>query len=135
MACAVCTQAEAVSHAVFPDASISVDVASACLVPFLLDPVAALGHHTPGVVKHQCQRLVAAFLLGVSCVVCTRQPLPAPVLCGLCLPEFSALKSWLHWAAPLPAASPVAVPPSAPVLHISLPTGRGAVADARLRLV
>ena len=132
VACAGCTQAEHVLQAAFPNDCISVDVASACLVPFLLDPAGALGRHPPSAVKHHCLRLVAAFLLGVSCVVCTREPLPAPVLRGLCLPDWSALKSWLRFVAHPLIAAPVVVPPPAPVLHLSAPTSRGAVADARL---
>lgn len=45
----------------------------ACLVPILLDPAAALGQHPPFHMKRLCLGLVAVFLPGVSCAVCTRQ--------------------------------------------------------------
>ena len=49
--------------------------ATACpdLVSFLLDPAATRGHH-PWRTKLQSLALFAAFLLGVSSAVCTRQP-------------------------------------------------------------
>ena len=112
----------------------------ACLqvVPFLLDPAGALGRHPPGcevsLPASSCSVPAARRLLDASCVGCTRKPLHAAVLRSLCLPEWSVLKSWLHRVAPLPAAFPVVVPPSAPVLDLSSPTCRGAVADARLGL-
>ena len=63
--------AEAVWLPAFPTSRTPVVAATACVVPFLLDPAAALGRMSPWHVKLQCFDLVAAFLLGVSSAVCT----------------------------------------------------------------
>jgi len=47
---------------------------TACVVPHLLDPAATVGRMSPWHVDLLCLDLVAAFLLGVSSAVCTRQP-------------------------------------------------------------
>ena len=62
----------------FPSDRTPAVAATACIVPFLLDPADALGHHPPWCMKFQCLALVAAFLLGVSSAACTRLPLSAP---------------------------------------------------------
>ena len=49
---------------------------AACPAPFLLAPAAALGRRPRSQMQLQCCGLVAAFLLGVPCPVCTRQHLP-----------------------------------------------------------
>ena len=70
---------EAVLLAALPSSRIPVVAATACVVPFLLDPAAALSRMSPWHMKSQCLDLVAAFLLGVSSAVCTRQPPTASV--------------------------------------------------------
>ena len=65
------------------------------LVPFLLNPGAALGRHPPWRMNLQCLTHVAAFLLGVSPAVCTRQPPSASALSSLCRPVHSSVRSWL----------------------------------------
>ena len=75
---------------VFPTCRIPVVAATACLVPFLLDPAAALGRMSPWHMKLQWLGPVAAFLLGVSSAVCTRQPPTASVSAHLRLPAWSS---------------------------------------------
>ena len=72
--CSGSDHAEAVLLAAFPSSRIPVVAATAGVVPFLLDPAAALGCMPPWHMKLQCLDLVAAFLL---CVVCGVHP-PAP---------------------------------------------------------
>ena len=93
--------------------------ATACphLVSFLLDPAATRGHH-PWHTKLQSLALFAAFLLGVSSAVCTRQP----------------VRSWLLHLQSSSVLAPAQLPVPTPVLHLSDPARRGAVADARLGL-
>ena len=50
---------------------VPVVAATACLVPFLLDPAAALGRHPPWRMKLLCLALVAALLLVSSSALCT----------------------------------------------------------------
>lgn len=59
----------------FPSDCIPIVAATAFLkvVPFLLDPATAPGRNPPWHVTLKCLALVAAFLLGVLSVVCTRQ--------------------------------------------------------------
>ena len=57
--------AEAVLLAAFPSGRIPVVAATACVVPFLLGPAAALGRVSPWHVKLRCLDLVAGSLLGV----------------------------------------------------------------------
>ena len=85
-ACAGTAPAEAVLLAAFPHARVPVVAATACLVPFLLDPAAVLMAGPPGHVPLQRLGLAAAFLVGVSSGVCTRQPPSASVLARVCLP-------------------------------------------------
>ena len=63
--CSGSDHAEAVLLAAFPASHVPVVAATACVVPFLLDPAATLGHMSPWDMKLQCLDLVAAFLLGV----------------------------------------------------------------------
>ena len=63
--------------------------------PFLLDPAAALGCMSPWHMKLKCLDLVAAFLLGVSSAVCSRQPPTASVLAHLRLLAWSSVHAWL----------------------------------------
>ena len=72
--CSGSDHAEAVLLAAFPTSRIPVVAATACVVPIPLGPAAALGRMSPWHMKLQCLNLVAAFLLGVSSAVCTRQP-------------------------------------------------------------
>ena len=65
--------------------------ATACVVSFLLDPAAALGRMSPWHMKLQCLDLVAAFLIGVSSAVCTRQPPTAFVWAQFRLPAWSSV--------------------------------------------
>ena len=83
--------AEAVLLAAFPSGRMSVVADTACVVPFLLDPAAALGCVSPWHMKLRCLDLVAAFLLGVSSALCTRQPPTASVLARLCWRAFVCL--------------------------------------------
>ena len=73
-ACFGSDHASAVLLAAFPSDRTPVVAATACLVPFLLDPAAALGRPPPWRMKLQCVSLVAAFLLGVSSATRTRLP-------------------------------------------------------------
>ena len=82
--------------AAFPSSWILVVAATACVVPFLLDPAVALGRVFPWHMKLQCfgLGLVAAFLLGVSSAVCTRQPPTASMLTRFRLPAWSSVHVW-----------------------------------------
>ena len=126
--------AEAVLLAAFPTSRIAVIAATACVVPFLLDAAAALGRMSPWHVKLQCLDLVAAFLLGVSSAVCTRQPPTASMLARFCLPAWSSVHAWLLRLRTGSDFAPERLPAPDPVLHVSAPVPRGAVADARLSL-
>ena len=92
--CSGSDHAEAVSLEAFPSSRIPV-AATACVVPFLLDPAAALGHTSPWDMKLQCLELVAAFLLGVPSAVCTLQPPTASMLARFRLPAWSSVHVWL----------------------------------------
>ena len=63
--CSGSDHAEAVLLTVLPTSRIPVVAATACVVPFLLNPAAALGRISPWHMKLQCLDDVAAFLLGV----------------------------------------------------------------------
>ena len=89
--CSGSDHAEAVLLATFPTSR----APTACVVPFLLDPAAALGRMSPWHMKLQRLDLVAAFLLGVSSAVCTRQPPTASVLAHFRLPAWSSVHAWL----------------------------------------
>ena len=80
-ACAGSAPEEAVLHAAFPCAHVAAMAATACPVPSLLDPAAALGRHPPCRMQLQCSDLVASFLQGVPCAVRTCQP-PVRLGCG-----------------------------------------------------
>ena len=67
--CSGSDHADAVLLAAFPSRRVPVVAATACIVPFLLDPATALGRMSPWHIKLQCLDLVAAFLLGVSTAV------------------------------------------------------------------
>ena len=130
--CSGSDHAEAVLLAAFLTSLIPVVAATACVVPFLLDPAAALGPVSPWHVKLRCLDLVAAFLLGVASAGCTRQPPTASVLARFCLPAWSAVHAWLLR---LRTGSDFAVehlPAHDPVLNVSAPMRWGAVADALL---
>ena len=71
---------EALLLGAFPSSHIPVVAATACVVPFLLDPAAALGRMSPWNMRLQCLDLVTAFLLGVLSAVCTLQPPTASML-------------------------------------------------------
>ena len=81
--------------AAYPSDHTPVVAATACLVPFLLDPAAALGRPPPWRMKLQCVSLVAAFLLGVSSAVCPRLPPSESMLASLRLPAWSSVHSWI----------------------------------------
>ena len=104
------------------------------VVPFLLDPAAALGRMSPWHMKLRCLDLVAAFLLGVSTAVCTRQPPAASVLARFSLPAWSSVRAWLLRLRTVFDFAPAYLPAPDPFLHMSAPVRRGAVADARLGL-
>ena len=123
----------------FPSSCIPVVAATACVVPFLLDPAAALGRMSPRNMKWQCLDLVAAFLLGVSSAVCTHQPPTASMLARFRLPAWSSDHLWLlrlRTGSDLNRSefAPERLPAPDPVLHVSAPVRRCAVANARLDL-
>ena len=93
--CSGSDHADAVLLAAFPSSRIPVVAATACVVPFLLDPVAALGHMSAWHMKLQCLDLVAAFLLGASSAVCTRQAPTESALARFRLPAWSSVSAWL----------------------------------------
>ena len=133
-ACCGSDHAKAALHAAFPSVCIPVVAATVCLVPFLLDPCAALGHHSPWRTMLQYLALVAAILLGVSSAACTRLLSSASVVASLCLPAWSSVRSWLLplWFSSV--SVPALLPASAPVLPMSVLVLRAAVADTRLGL-
>ena len=55
-------------------------------------------------------------------------------LASLRLPAWSSVHSWLLCLWPGPVSAPALLPAPTPVLHVSAPVRRGAVADARLGL-
>ena len=107
----------------FPTGRIPVVAATACVVPFLLDPAAALRRMSPWHMKLQCLDLVAAFLLDVS-----------SVLAHFRLPAWSSGHAWLLRLRTGSDFDPARLPAPAPVMHVSAPVRRGTVADARLGL-
>ena len=98
------------------------------------DPAAALGRTSPWHMKLRCLDLVAAFLLGVSTAVCTHHPPDASVLTRFSLPAWSSVRAWLLRLRTVFDFAPAHLPAADPVLHMSSPVRRGAVADARLGL-
>ena len=127
--CSGSDHAEAVLLAAFPAGPVPVVAATACVVPFLLDPAAALGRMSPWHMK--CLDLVAAFLLGVSSAVSTRQPPTASMLARFCMPAWSSGHAWLLRLQTRYDLAPERLPAPGRVLHVSAPVRRGAVADAR----
>ena len=101
---------------------------------FLLDPAAALGRMSPWHMKLQCLGPVAAFLLGVSSAVCTRQPPTASVLAHLRLPACSSVHAWLIRLRTGSDFAPARLPVPDHVVHDSAPVHRGVVANASLGL-
>ena len=132
--CSGSDHAEAVLLAAFPTGHVPVVAATACVVPFLLDPAATLGRISSWHVKRKCLDLVAAFLLGVSTAVCTRRPPAASVLARFSLPAWSSVRAWLLRLRTVFDFAPAHLPAPDPVLHMSAPMRSGAVADARLGL-
>ena len=130
--CSGSDHAEAVLLAAFPTSCIPVDAATACVVLFLFDPAAALGRMSPWHMKLQCLDLVAAFLRGVSSAVCTREPPTASMLARFRLPAWSSVHPWLLRLRTGSDFAPERLPAPDPVLQVSAPVHRGAVADARL---
>ena len=120
--------------AAFPSSHIPAVAATACVVPLLLEPAAALGRMSPWNVKLQCLDLAAPFLLGVASAVCTRLPPTASTLARFRLPAWSSVRAWLLRLRTGSDFRPERLPAPDPVLHVSAPVRRGAVADARLGL-
>ena len=133
-ACFGSEHASAVLFAAFPSDRTRVVAATACLVPFLLDPAATLGRPPPWRMKLQCVSLVAAFLLGVSAAACTGLSPSESALASLRLPAWSSVHSWSLCLRSGPLSAPALLPAPTPVLHMSAPVRRGAEADARLGL-
>ena len=137
-ACFGSDHASAVLLAAFP--SDRTPVATACLprlVSFrssscLLLPWDPPPPSPPWRMELQCVSLVAAFLLGVSSAACTRLPPSESVLASLRLPDWSSVHSWLLCLRSGPLSAPAVLPAPTPVLHISSPVCRGAVANAGL---
>ena len=134
-ACFGSDHTSAVLLAAFTSDHTPVVAATACLIPLLLDPAAALGRPPPWRIKLQCVSLVAAFLLGVSSAACTRLLPSESVLASLRLPAWSSVHSWLLCLRSGSLSAPALLPALTPVLHMSAPVRRGAVAEARLGLV
>ena len=132
--CSGSDHAEAVLLSALPTSLTPVVAATACVIPILLDPAAALGRMSPWNMKWQCLDLVAAFLLGVSSSVCTRQPQTASMLARFRLPALSSVHAWLLRLRTGSDFAPERLPAPDPILHVSTPVCRGAVADARLGL-
>ena len=84
--------------------------------------------------KLRCLALVMAFLLGVSSAACTRLPPSACMLGNPRLLAWLSVQSWLLRLRFDSVSAPALLPAPAPVLHMSAPVRRGAVADARLGL-
>ena len=84
--------------------------------------------------KLQCLDLVAAFLLGASSAVCTRQPPTAPILARFRLPAWFSVHAWFLRLRTGFGFAQARLPAPDPVLHVSAPVRRGAVADARVGL-
>ena len=84
----------------------------------------------------RCLGPVAAFLLGLSSAVCTRQPPTASMLARFCPPAWSSVHAWLLRLHAGSDFAPERLPAPDPVLNVSAPVRRGAVtvADARLGL-
>ena len=80
--------------------------------------------------KLQCLDLVAAFLLGVSSAVCTCQPPTTSMFARFRLPAWSSARAWLLRLRTISDFDPARLPAPDPVLHVSAPVRRGAVADA-----
>ena len=123
-ACFGSDHASAVLLAAFPSDRTPAVAATSCLIPFLLDPADAMG-----------VSLVAAFLLGVSSAACTRLRPSESALASLRLPAWSSVHSWLLCLPSGPLSAPALLTAPTPVLHMSAPVRRGAVADASLGLV
>ena len=116
----------------FPSDRTPVVATTACLVPFLLDPTAAFGRPPP--LAHVWFLSRRSFLLGVSFAACTRLPPSTSVLESLHFPAWSSVHSWLLRLRLGSVSAPAPLPAPDPVLHVSAPVRRGAVADARLGL-
>ena len=136
----------AVVERAFPYGGTCCDVATVCTIPFLLDPVLALDGVASVRVRCLCGSLVAAFLLASSICVATclgclpsSPALRGPGACGIRLPDWSSLRSWLTYLPP-PVPADVFPLPCSDLLDVvdasvlPAPTSRGSVADARLGL-
>ena len=127
---------EAVLLAAIPSDHVSVVAATACVVPFLLDPATALGRRLPWPLMLQCLALIA-FLLDLSSAVCTRRPLSASwrrrwhAIAFLLGPPSTRSCSDCSSVLLLPQHNYLRL---RPVLQMSIPVHRGTVADARLGL-
>ena len=100
-----------------------------------INPAAALGRVSPRHVKLQCLGLIAAFLCRLRCAPAR----PRPRLCWhafACLPGPPSMHAWLLrlWIQIGSDFAPERLPAPDPVMHVSAPVRRGAVADARLGL-
>ena len=126
--------AEAVVLTAFLTDRVLVAAATACVFPFLLAPPTALGCISPWHMKGQCLDLIAAFVLGLSSAVWTRQHPTASVLARFRMPAWSSVQAWLPHLRTGSDSAPQRSPMPDPVLHVSAPLCRGAVADARLGL-
>ena len=118
--------ARAVVDRAFPATPDCDGVLTACTVPFLLDPAAALPSCVSQPARGLCCRLVAAFLAGTGSrisALCSSEPVAVP---PVWLPRWARLRVW---SSDLCALLEVAC-----VDRSSAPVRRGAVADARLGL-
>ena len=84
--CSGSDHAEVVLLAAFPTSRVPVVAATACVVPFPLDPAAALGRMSPWHMKLQCLNLSQR-----SCLVCRLRRAPASSRPRLCWHTFACL--------------------------------------------
>ena len=127
--CSKSDHAEALLRAAFPFIRVPVVAAMDCILPFLLNPAAALGRVSPWHMQLHCLDLVdvEAFRLGVSSAVSTRQPLTVSMLA--CLLGHPSIRG-------CSACGPVLILPQRAclrliLLHMSVPVRTGAVADVK----
>ena len=85
--------------------------------------------------KHRTRRTVRSLVcFDADFVVCTRHSPDASVLARFSLPAWSSVRAWLLRLRAVFDFAPAYLPAADPVLHVSAPVRRGAVADARLGL-
>ena len=119
--------AETLFPPVFPARHVPVVAHTACVVPFLFDPAAALlvGRNCLRLMKLQCLDLLAAILLGVSSAMCTHKPSAASRLARGRLHAGSSIRLRLFRLRTGSDFAPARLPVLYPVLHLSARVRRG----------